>query len=1037
MPTSLVIVESPAKARTIGRFLGDDFVVEASIGAIRDLDPKGLAVDIDDDFKPSYVVPNNKKDVVKKLRAALARVDQLYLATDEDREGEAIAWHLTEVLKPRVPMRRMVFHEITRQAIEQAVQQSRDIDKGLVDAQEARRIVDRLFGYPVSEVLWRKIAPGLSAGRVQSPAVRLVVERERERMAFVAADYWGLQAQFPTGPSFTAGLIRLDDARVATGKDFDPRGGLVRNDTVALDEASARALVAGLAGLTNGSVATVALDAPVTATARFTVATVEEKPYRSSPKPPFITSTLQQEGGRKLGMSASQVMSTAQGLYERGYITYMRTDSTSLSDQAVAAARAQATQLYGADHVPAQPRRYQNKVKNAQEAHEAIAAARAQIKDLYGERFLPSAPRVYRKKVKNAQEAHEAIRPAGDRWRTPEQLSGDLRGADLRLYDLIWKRTVASQMADATGKSLSARIEAPLPAASLAGTSVATALADIVRAGGSGSSGSARSAGSNGSGTVTTHWSASGRTITFPGYLRVYVEGSDDPDADLDDRERPLPELTSGEALPQPDVDAQGHSTQPPARYTEASLIKKLEELGIGRPSTYASIMQTIQGRGYVWRKGQALVPSWTAFAVVNLLEGHFSAEVGYSFTAQMEDDLDEIAMGARERSPFLRGFWFGEVGGDGAGSAGGADARGLSGPGADGEAAGDGDRSDGGTVGLTTLIDLAIANADPAAVNAIPLGKDPEGNEVVVRNGKYGPYVRRGEETASVPEDLAPDELTVERALELLAAPKGDTPIGTDPASSLPVYLKSGRFGPYVQLGDAETLPEGEKPKMSSLFKTMTPQRLTLDDALQLLSLPRVVGSHPEIGESIEALNGRYGPYIRMGKESRSLANEEQLFTVTLDEALRLLAEPKRGGRGAAAAPPLRELGDDPASGKPVVVKAGRYGPYVTDGETNASLRERDGDQVETITIERAAELLQARRDAGPAAPRRRGAKKAAAKKTAAKKSSAKKAAVKKTAAKKAAAGATKTAAAKATSKAAAKKTAATRTAAREGSDR
>jgi DNA topoisomerase-1 len=992
MPTSLVIVESPAKARTIGRFLGDDFVVEASIGAIRDLDPKGLAVDIDDDFKPSYVVPNNKKDVVKKLRAALARVDQLYLATDEDREGEAIAWHLTEVLKPRVPMRRMVFHEITRQAIEQAVQQSRDIDKGLVDAQEARRIVDRLFGYPVSEVLWRKISPGLSAGRVQSPAVRLVVERERERMAFVAADYWGLQALFPTGPSFTAGLTRLDDARVATGKDFDPRGALVRNDAVALDEVSARALVAGLAGVVNGSAA--ALEEPVTATARFTVASVDEKPYRSSPKPPFITSTLQQEGGRKLGMSASQVMSTAQGLYERGYITYMRTDSTTLSD-------------------------------------EAIAAARAQINELYGAKFLPQAPRVYRKKVKNAQEAHEAIRPAGDRWRTPEQLSGDLRGADLRLYDLIWKRTVASQMADATGKSLSARIEAPLPAATLSGTAVATALAEI------GATGSL-------AGTVTTHWSASGRTITFPGYLRVYVEGSDDPDADLDDRERPLPPLAAGEALPAPGVESQGHSTQPPARYTEASLIKKLEELGIGRPSTYASIMQTIQGRGYVWRKGQALVPSWTAFAVVNLLEGHFSAEVGYSFTAQMEDDLDEIAVGARERSPFLRGFWFGDpVDGDGASPGAEGDGRGQAGPGADGDGSDDG--SEGGTVGLTTLIDLAMANADPAAVNAIPLGKDPEGNEVVVRNGKYGPYVRRGEDTASVPDDLAPDELTVERALELLAAPKGDTPIGTDPASGLPVYAKSGRYGPYVQLGDAETLPEGQKPKMSSLFKTMTPQRLTLDDALQLLSLPRVVGTHPESGEPIEALNGRYGPYVRMGKESRSLVNEEQLFTVTLDEALRLLAEPKRGGRGAAAAPPLRELGDDPVSGKPVVVKNGRYGPYVTDGETNASLREREGDAVESITIERAADLLQARRDAGPSTPRRRGAKKAAAKKTAAKKSTAKKAVAKKTAAKKTATAATaakksvakKSAAAKATSKTAAKKTAAQRTAAREGSDR
>jgi DNA topoisomerase I len=989
MPTSLVIVESPAKARTIGRFLGDDFVVEASIGAIRDLDPKGLAVDIDADFKPSYVVPNNKKDVVKKLKAALARVDQLYLATDEDREGEAIAWHLTEVLKPRVPMRRMVFHEITRQAIEQAVAQSRDIDKGLVDAQEARRIVDRLFGYPVSEVLWRKISTGLSAGRVQSPAVRLVVERERERMAFVAADYWGLQASFPTGPSFTANLVRLDEARVATGKDFDPRGALVRQDVVALDQGSAQALVAGLAGIDlaaaarangNGSGA-VALEQPVTATVPFTVATVDEKPYRSSPKPPFITSTLQQEGGRKLGMSASQVMSTAQGLYERGYITYMRTDSTTLSD-------------------------------------EAVAAARAQIDELYGAKFLPPQPRVYRKKVKNAQEAHEAIRPAGERWRTPEQLSSDLRGADLRLYELIWKRTVASQMADATGKSLSARIEAPLASAALSGTAVATALANGVSGGGGPGA------------TITTHWSASGRTITFPGYLRVYVEGSDDPDADLDDRERPLPDLAGGQALPAPGVESAGHSTQPPARYTEASLIRKLEELGIGRPSTYASIMGTIQARGYVWRKGQALVPSWTAFAVVNLLEGHFSAEVDYSFTAQMEDDLDEIAVGSRERNPFLRSFWFGDPSGIDGGGSGLADRVSADGGAGDGASGGPGAGDDGrdGTVGLTKLIDLAMANADPAAVNAIPLGKDPEGNEVVVRNGRYGPYVRRGEDTASIPEETAPDELTVEKALELLAAPKGDTPIGNDPVSGLPVYAKNGRFGPYVQLGDAETLSEGEKPRMSSLFKTMTLAGLSLEDALQLLSLPRVVGNDPESGEEIIALNGRFGPYVKKGDDSRSLATEEQLFTVTVDEAVRLFAEPKRRGRGAAAAAPLKELGDDPVSGKPVVVKNGRFGPYVTDGETNASLRERDGDTVEEITIERAADLLQARRDAGPTTRPKRGAKKkAAAKKAPAKKTTAKKAAAKKTSA--------KTAAAK---KAPAKKAAARKPAAAgEGDDR
>ena len=905
MPTSLVIVESPAKARTIGRFLGDDFVVEASIGSIRDLDPKGLSVDIEDDFKPTYVVPDSKKDVVKRLRAALKNADQLYLATDEDREGEAIAWHLTEVLAPRVPMRRMVFHEITRQAIEQAVEESRDIDQGLVEAQEARRIVDRLFGYPVSEVLWRKVSSGLSAGRVQSPAVRLIVERERERMAFVAAGYWSVQAAFPTDPSFSANLIRLGEARIATGKDFDPRGRLERQDAIALDEASAAALVTAAAP------------------AEFAVATVDEKPYRSSPKPPFITSTLQQEGGRKLSMTSREVMRTAQGLYERGYITYMRTDSTTLSAEALAAARSQVTELYGAN-------------------------------------FVPDAPRTYSKKVKNAQEAHEAIRPAGDRWRTPEQLSGELRGADLRLYELVWKRTLASQMADATGKTVTLRIEAALAAAALSGTAAAEAPA----------------VGINGAPTVASEWSASGRTITFPGYLRVYVEGSDDPEADLDDRERLLPDVAAEDRLPSPQVEPNGHTTQPPARFTEASLVKQLEALGIGRPSTWSSIIQTIQDRGYVWKKGQALIPSWTAFAVVNLLEGHFSAEVDYSFTAQMEDELDQIATGARERVPFLRAFWFGD---------------------------------EPATVGLTTLIDLAKANADPALVNAIPLGKDPEGHEVVVRNGRYGPYVKRGEDTASVPQDIAPDELSVERALEILAAPKGDTPIGTDPESGLPVYVKTGRFGPYAQLGDADTLPEGQKPKMSSLLKSMSPSTVTMEDALRVLTLPRLVGVDPESGEEITALNGRFGPYLKKGGESsdsRSLGSEDEMFTVTLDDALRLFAEPKRRGRAAAAAP-LRELGNDPVSGKPMVVKNGRYGPYVTDGETNASLR--DGDSVEELTDERAADLLQTRRDAAPTKGRR--TKKAAAKKTAAKKTTAKKAAAskksaaKKTTAKKAAA--------------------------------
>jgi DNA topoisomerase-1 len=910
MSTSLVIVESPAKARTIARYLGDEFLVEASIGAIRDLEPKGLAVAIDDDFKPTYVVPPAKKDVVRRLKAALKDADELYLATDEDREGEAIAWHLSEVLRPRVPTRRMVFHEITRPAIQHAVAESRDIHAGLVDAQEARRIVDRLFGYPVSEVLWRKISTGLSAGRVQSPAVRLVVERERDRMEFVAATYWDLQAAFPTDPGFGATLVGLDGSRVATGKDFDSDGRVARDDVVVVDEPAAGALVAALDG------------------APFTVASVDEKPYRSSPKAPFITSTLQQEGGRKLGMTSGQVMRTAQGLYERGYITYMRTDSVTLS-------------------------------------REAVAAARAQVRELYGDRFLPDGPRQYRAAVKNAQEAHEAIRPAGDHWRTPDQLDGELRGADLRLYDLIWKRTLASQMADAVGKTVTVRIEAPLSATVTVGADSSVVLPEA----------------------TASAWAASGRTITFPGYLRVYVEGSDDPEADLDDRERLLPELVAGQVLPEPTVEAVGHTTQPPARYTEASLVKKLEDLGIGRPSTYASIMQTIQDRGYVWKRGQALVPSWSAFAVVNLLEGHFSAEVDYSFTARMENDLDEIATGRRARVPFLQAFWFGN-----------------------------------GAPGLTSLIDHAMANADPAVVNAIPLGKDDDGNDIVVRNGRYGPYIRRGDDTVSVPEDLAPDELTIARALELLAAPRGDEPVGTDPETGLPVYMKTGRYGPYVQLGDADTLPEGAKPKMASLFKSMSPSTITLDEALALLSLPRTVGTDPATGEEIVALNGRYGPYLKRGSETRSLATEEELFTVTVEQAVRLFAEPKRRGRATVSAP-LREIGPDPVTGRPMVIRSGRYGPYVTDGETNASLREREGDTVEGLTAERATELLQARRDAGPST---RGTRTSTVRKTGAKKA-AKEAATKKAPAGKAAkkAGA-KQAAKKSVAKKAAAKTAA-----------
>jgi DNA topoisomerase-1 len=910
MARSLVIVESPAKARTIEGILGDDFVVESSIGHIRDLPSKGLGVDVEHGFAPTYEVHANKKDVIRRLKSLLKDVDELYLATDEDREGEAISWHLLEELKPRVPVKRMVFHEITRPAIERAVDEWRDIDMGLVNAQESRRIVDRLFGYPVSSVLWRKVNQGLSAGRVQSPAVRLVVERERERMAFVKADYWDLSAAFATDPAFTSGLIGVGGSRVAQGRDFDSTG-RAKQGVVVLDQARAETLRAGLADAT------------------FTVTSVEEKPFTSRPKAPFMTSTLQQEGGRKLRMTAAGVMRVAQELYQGGYITYMRTDSTNLSETAISAARSQIQQMYGADYVP-------------------------------------DAPRTYARKVKNAQEAHEAIRPAGETFRTPDSLRGELRGDSLALYDLIWKRTIACQMADARGRTLSVRFEAP---AAEAGRPEPT----------------------------STEWSASGRTITFPGYMRAYVEGADDPDAQLDDRESLLPALTEGQTLTATEVEALGHTTSPPARYTEASLVKRLEELGIGRPSTYASIMQVIQDRGYVWKKGTALVPSWTAFAVIKLLEEHFTDLVDYAYTARMEDELDQIAAASLEREPWLHQFWFGDE---------------TDGPPAlppSDDAAGTatvGGPSDGGRIGLERLVDEGLSKIDAAAINSIPIGVDADGEPVVVKPGRYGPYVKRGDDTASVPDDLAPDEMTVEKAIELLSAPKGDVSLGTDPETGLEVYAKPGRFGPYVQLGE---IVDGakEKPKTSSLLSHQTLDTLTLDDALQLLTLPRVVGVDPESGEEITAQNGRYGPYLKKGTDSRSLETEEQMFTVDLDAALRIFAQPKQRRGQKAAAAPLRELeGADPVSGQPVVVKDGRFGPYVTDGETNASLRK--GDTVENMTIERAAELLQIRREAAPR--KKKATKKKAAKKKAPAK---KKAATKKAAAKKKAPAAKKTAAA------------------------
>jgi DNA topoisomerase-1 len=934
----LVIVESPAKAKTIAGYLGEGYDVEASVGHIRDLpQPSELpaemkkgpfgkfAVDIDNGFEPYYVVDVDKKKKVSELKRLLKNADELYLATDEDREGEAIAWHLLEALEPKVPVHRMVFHEITREALQRAVENTRDIDDRMVDAQETRRILDRLYGYEVSPVLWRKVKQGLSAGRVQSVATRLVVERERERMAFRSASYWDLQGVFtPASDSaeFAARLVSLDGARVATGKDFDDLGQLRSANLAHLDQPAATALATALE------------DAPVV------VRSVEEKPYTRRPAAPFTTSTLQQEASRKLRFSSRHAMRVAQSLYENGFITYMRTDSVVLST-------------------------------------EALTAARSQARELYGPEYVPEQPRAYTSKAKNAQEAHEAIRPAGDRFRTPAQVSGQLRGDDFRLYELIWKRTVASQMADARGSTASVRL-------------VATA-----------SDGRA------------AEFGASGTVITFRGFLAAYEEGRDEQRGDDErDAERRLPQLTVGEPLTGRDIEVLGHETSPPPRFTEASLVKALEDRGIGRPSTYASTISTIIDRGYVAVRGNALVPSWTAFAVTRLLEEHFPRLVDYDFTAAMEEDLDKIAGGTEQRVDWLHKFYFG---------------------------AGD---------GIEGLRDLAsdLDEIDAREISTIPLGEG-----VVVRVGRYGPYVEViGEDgqpqRATVPDDVAPDEMTVEKARELLTM-SGDEGrvLGEDPATGRSLVVKAGRYGPYVtelledqdedgpddeggagvagttgtpsspaapKAKSAKKAKKVERPRArtASLFATMTPESVTLQDALRLLSLPRIVGHDPESGDEITAQNGRYGPYLKKGTDSRSLAGEEQLFELTLPEALAIYAEPKR--RGRAAQPPLRELGEDPVSGAPMLVKDGRFGPYVTDGEVNATLRKDD--DPETITPERGAELLADKRARGPV---KKTAKKAAVKKTAVKKTAAKKTAAKKTAAKKTA-----------TKKTATKKTAAAR---------
>jgi DNA topoisomerase-1 len=874
----LVIVESPTKARKIGGYLGQGYVVESSIGHIRDLPqsaaetpakikdkPWGrLAVDVDNDFEPYYVVPRDKKQHISKLKTLLKDADELYLATDEDREGEAIAWHLLDELKPKegIPVKRMVFHEITKAAILEAAENPRELDMDLVEAQEARRILDRLYGYEVSPVLWKKVMSGLSAGRVQSVATRLVVDRERERMAFKLASYWDLEGTFDAGATkeprmFPGKLHAIDDVRVASGSDFGDDGLLKdkKGGRVHLDRTAAEGLVAALSDTT------------------FEVRSVEAKPYRRSPYAPFRTTTLQQEASRKLGMSASVTMSVAQRLYENGFITYMRTDSTTLSDG-------------------------------------AVQSARSQVRELYGAEYLPDAPRTYASKVKNAQEAHEAIRPSGETFQTPAQTG--LTGEQFRLYELIWMRTVSSQMKDAVGQSVSVRI------------------------GG---------AASDGRDVV---FSASGRVITFHGFLKAYVEGTEGGKRS-DDDQVPLPELVEGDAVSAATLSANGHETKPPARYTEATLIKELEDREIGRPSTYASIITTIVNRGYVYKKGTALVPAWIAFSTIRLLEEHFPRQISYEFTAGMEDVLDEIAAGRKDRVTELAEFYYGSE----------------------------------RVQGLHDLI-TNLGEIDARELATFPIG-DPELG-INLRVGRYGPYLEGPDEEgnptgkrANVPDDLPPDELTTAKAKELFANPAGEEiQLGVHPDTGLEVVAKNGRYGPYV----TEVLPEdakkNDKPRTGSLFKSMTLDTITLEDAVKLLSLPRVVGTDPESGEEITAQNGRYGPYLKKGTDSRSLTTEDQLLTIGIDEALRIYAQPKQRGR-AAAAPPLKELGPDPVSGQPVVVKSGRFGEYVTDGEYNATLRKDD--TVESITIERAAELLADRRERGPA---KKATKKAGAKKTA-----------------------------------------------------
>jgi DNA topoisomerase-1 len=884
-PHRLVIVESPAKAKTIQKYLGPGYEVTASVGHVRDLPERAvdvpaeikkqpwgrMAIDVEDDFTPYYVVSSKKKDKVTELKRMLADADELLLATDEDREGEAIAWHLMEILRPKVPVRRMVFHEITPEAIRHAAESTRDLDMQLVDAQETRRLIDRLYGFEVSPVLWRKVQAGLSAGRVQSVATRLIVEKERERIAYKRASYWDIEGTFDP-QSFSANLVAVDGKKIAQGKDFDSLAQLKDASIVHLDEDTAKSLCTSLSN------------------AKFEVRSVDDRPYSSKPKAPFMTSTMQQAASGRLKWGAQRTMRVAQALYERGYITYMRTDSTTLSDTALNAARKQAAELYGSDHVSEAPRRYD-------------------------------------RKVKNAQEAHEAIRPAGDVFRTPAEVAGELVGDEFALYDLIWKRTVASQMADAKGTTATIRIGA--------------------------TSGDGRDA----------EFSASGTVITFRGHMAAY----DDADEDQDEKNeaRRLPALKVGDSVTAVALEPSGHSTNPPARYTEATLVQKLEELGIGRPSTYAAIVSRIIDQGYVWKRGSALVPHFLAFTVTRLMEENFTALVDYDFTASLEEVLDEVANGEQGRLEVLKRFYFGE-------------------------------KTEGSIFpGLAPLVSV-YGDIDARAMASLPI----EGHEGIIRVGKYGPYLERGEgetlQRANIPQDLAPDEMTAEKAEELFNAPSGERELGVDPETERVIMAKTGRYGPYF----TEVLPEGspkkEKPRTASLFSTMDVEQVTLDDALRMFTLPREIGLDPTEGEPITSQNGRYGPYLLKGKDSRTLPDEESIFSCTLEEALALFAQPKlRRGRGQAAGP-LKVVGVDPSTQKEVVVREGRFGIYITDGETNASLR--GGDSVETISIERASDLLAERRAAGPSV-KKPAARKAAAKKAPAKKkATAKKKAAKKT---------------------------------------